>query len=260
MGFLLPICSWSQGVFVLGGRLDYESSQLVGRDYNEFYKSYNDYYNLSLTEAFDTINPGDFSHLGFGGSIRFFGPGKLAFQNGLLLTYGRSNVLRTSVFSNGIKSETNWEIGDLNLQYDVGVLIGQSLSLAVHMAGRFRSTDMAFGYYYQDGSYSIGNEYDILGVYSGQTITLDWGFNAGLLVKRFYFQIGMSFPTNAFSDDGLLTLFDQDERQIRWLDLPRDYQQWVDDPANMDPSTGFVRMSSLRSTRLNVGLEFFILK
>lgn len=258
----LPQLSFGQSPFKLGFRFDYEASSLTpGHDMNDFYRSYNNYYSGVIPKPFDTISSGELSHTGWGGSIRYFGAGdQVAFQSGLIFTYGGKDIFREARFQNGIITRTDWRVNDLNTQVDVGILLWRKLTLATHMAARFRSTEIALGYFYQDGSYSLGNEYDILGVYRASTTTLDLGFSIGLNVKRFYLQMGMSYPTNAFSDEGLLTLLDYDERQIRWTDLPRDYETWVNDPANLDLDNGFVRARSLRSTRFNLGIEFFILK
>ena len=248
----------AQHGFVISPRFDYESSVLLDNDLNDFYSSYNAYYAGVIPQPFDTINPGDFSHAAYGGAIRYFTPGTIGFQTGLFVTYGKQQVQRKALFQNGIGSQTDWEVRDLNLQYDLGLSIYQFLNISAHIAGRFRNTELAFGYMYQDGSYSLGNEYDILGVYSASTTTLDFGWSVGIKIKRVYVQMGMSYPSNAFSDDGLLTLMDFDERQIRWTDLPRDYTTWANDPTNLDLDNGFVRAMSLRSRRFNIGFEILL--
>lgn len=257
---LFPFSALAQSPFKVGFRLDYEASTMPRNDMNDFFRSYNDYYAGNIPQTFDTIAAGELSHGGWGGSIRYFGNGdKVAFQSGLVITHGSKEVFREAVFRNGITTRADWKVKDLNVQYDIGMSLYKTLTLAGHMSGRFRFSEIAIGYFYQDGSYSLGDEYDILGVYSANTTTLDFGFSAGLKIKRLYLQLGVSYPTNAFSDDGLLTLLDYDERQIRWLDIPRDYRTWAEDPANIDLETGFVRANSLRATRINFGLEFFLI-
>ena len=243
----------------LSPRVDYESSTLLGRDLNDFFTSYNDYYQSNLTSSFDSLRAGDFGHFNYGGALRAqIGDEKIAFCSGFLFTYGQANAIRSAAHLNGIKAQTDFKVNDYMGQFDIGFKL-YIIQLSTHMAARYRKTQMAFGYYYQDGSYSIGNEYDILGVYLAETITLDVGFSIGLKYKRWYVPLSWSYATDAFSDDGLLTLVDSEKRQIRWRDVPRDFEQWATDPTNMNLETGFVRSKSLRSNRITLGIEYSLM-
>jgi len=78
------------------------------------------------------------------------------------------------------------------------------------------------------------------------------------VLGRFYIPITISYPSNAFSDEGLLTLTDFDKSQARWTDIPRDFETWANDPANIDLDEGFVRAQSFRSTRISIGIEYIL--
>ncbi|MCB0736126.1 MAG: hypothetical protein KDC92_01340 [Bacteroidetes bacterium] len=244
---------------LLSPRVDYENSTLLGNDINQFFDSYNSYYANSTTTFFEPISPGDFSHTNYGGAIRLNLGDPLAIFSGFSFTYGKGMATRQAIHANGLKAQTDFNIFDYVGQYDLGLRYKIFVASA-HMSGRYRKTRMNFGYFYQDGTYSIGNEYDILGVYEASTITLDYGFTVGIKWERFYFPVSWSYASNAFSDDGLLTLVDFEKRQIRWQDLPRDYGQWVADPAGLDPNSQLVRANSFRSNRINIGVEISLFK
>ncbi len=256
---LLPLSSWGQSgdQFQLSLRLEYEASLLQGFDLNDFYRSHNDFHASSSSQFFDTLSATELSHpaLGIGG--RFTSGDDFGFSSGLFLTYGRKSVRREARFLTNIVTRTDLLTRDINLQFDVGFHVQRKFFLHAHMAGRFRKNVFDLGYIYPDGSFSLGNEYDILGVYQSNTTTLDVGGNLAFKIKKVYIPIGISFPLNFASDDGLLTLQDFDIRQARWPEVPRDYRQWATDPANLDPREGLVRSQSFQSVRLNIGIEYW---
>ncbi len=256
--FILGLPFAVEAQFYLAPHFDYERSQLQGFDANDFFRSYNAYYGNNMAEPMDTLLPGEFSHPNWGGALRVFLGEQVAFTSGLLIAYGRARTRHSGRFRNGIVTQTDWEVRDLKFQYDIGICLGRALSLTTHLGGHVRNTIMDLGYVYQDGTYSLGNEYDILSVFKATTVTLDYGFGLALRLKSFYFPLTISFPSNAFSDEGLLTLVDFDERQIRWTDLPRDFETWANDPSNLDLETGFVRANSFRSMRIAIGIEYFL--
>ena len=258
---LLTLTAQAQesGQVYLSLRADYEHTTLQGFDLNDFFRSYNAYYGVNMAQPFDTLGATELSHPAFGGALRFTSGGPVGFHTGLFVTYGTKAVQRQSRFVNDIVTQFDLEVRDLYFQYDVGLLLGGALSLNAHMAGRIRKNWGYLGYVYQDGTYSLGNEYDILSVYQATTVTLDLGGSVGLHLGRVYIPLSISFPTNFASDEGLLSFLDFDETQVRWSDLPRDYTTWANDPVNIDLDTGFVRARSFRALRVNLGLEISLL-
>lgn len=257
---LAPIALSAQDDILVGVTLkaDYGRYTMNDPDINDFYTSYNQFYSNVMVRPFDTLSMREFSHPAYGMGIRVasgkaFGP-----SAGLFLTRGTTRHTEQAEFQNGIISQTDFLVKDVVCQVDAGFHAGQVLYLHGHIAGHFRTTIMDFGYFYQDGSYSIGNEYDVLGVFHGWTTTLDVGANAMLRLGRVMIPVGISFPTNFASDGGLLSFTDYDITRIRWNDLPRDFETWANDPASLDLEEGFVRMESFRSVRLNVGVEIFL--
>ncbi|MCB0705135.1 MAG: hypothetical protein KDC34_07485 [Saprospiraceae bacterium] len=243
------------GVFL---RAEYERSTMENYDLNDFFRSYNDYYAGVIPQPFDTLLGTDFSHFGYGTGIRFYTGEVFGFAGSLFGTYGVKKESRTAIFQNDITTQADFRVRDMNIQIDLGVHIYRILFLQGHLTGRFRKTVLDLGYFYQDGSYSIGDEYEIIGVYSGLTTTLDVGGSVGIKLGPVFIPVSISFPTNMFSDGGLITLLDYDKQKTRWSDLPRDYKTWADDPANVDLDNGFVRMESLQSVRINIGIEYII--
>ena len=158
---------------------------------------------------------------------------------GLELFWERSTLDRTGQFRNGIRTQCDFLFKDFTFQTDIGFKAGP-LVLAGIMAGRVRQIEFDLGYIYQDSTYSIGNEYDVLSAHNSMHTTLDLGYTIGLKIKRFYISYQRTWPTNFATDEGLLTLVDFDERQIRWSNVPTDFETWANDPDNLDLDNGFV--------------------
>ena len=242
------------GGFLL--RVEYESSELQGFDLNDFFRDYNRFYGSNMAQPFDSIGARELSHPSIGAGFRIASGENIGFTSGLFCTYGSKSIQRSAEFQNGIITQTDLRVRDFNVQFDLGIHIKQILFLQGHMGGRFRSNYLDLGYVYQDGSYSLGDEYDILGVYHSPTTTLDFGASIGVKLGPVFIPVSITFPTDFASDDGLLTLMDFDKRQARWVDLPRDFTTWANDPANLDLDNGFVRANSFRSVRLTIAAEF----
>lgn len=239
-------------------RGDYESSQLTGFELNDFFQSYNAYYGVNMKQPFDTVATSGLSHAGWGMGMRFLSGDNAGFATGIFLTYGSKSIRNESIFANNLLTRTDFRVKDYNCQVDVGFHLKRFLLIQGHLSARVRESLFDLGYVYQDGSFSRGNEYDILGVYHGSTITLDVGASAGLKLGPVFIPVGISFPTNMVPDDGLSTMLDYDITRIRWNDLPRNYQMWADDPVNFDPFEDAVRTQSFRSVRINIGVEIWL--
>ncbi|MDX2246520.1 MAG: hypothetical protein SF052_07090 [Bacteroidia bacterium] len=239
-------------------RGDYESSQLSGFELNDFFQSYNEYYGVNMQQPFDTVAVKGLSHAGWGMGMRFLSGDNAGFATGIFLTYGSKSLRNEAIFANDLLTRTDFRVKDYNCQVDIGFHLKRFLLIQGHISARIRESVFDLGYVYQDGSFSRGNEYDILGVYKGSTITLDVGASAGLKLGPVFIPVGISFPTNMIPDDGLSTLLDYDITRIRWNDLPRNYQVWADDPVNFDPFEDAVRTQSFRSVRINIGLEIWL--
>jgi hypothetical protein len=239
-------------------RLDYTQASHQYNDFNDFFRSYNAYYGANMAQPFDTLAPTVFSHPNFGLGLRFTGGGIIAPTGGFFITYGRMTHAARAEYANGIQTAADFMVRDLNVVTELGLSIGRVLSLSAVMAGYFRRSVVDMAYIYQDGTYSLGNEYDLLSVHSASVTSLDFGAAAALRLGRFNFPVSITFPNQLISDEGLLTFLDYDERQIRWSDIPRDYATWADDPASIDLDEGFVRAESLRSLRITFGVEVFL--
>lgn len=251
--WLLPSATFAQiGPFL---RVDYTQARHQADDLNDFIRSYNAFYGSNMARPLQEISPTQFSHLNYGAGFRL----SYWFTTGLYLSYGTVDHRTTGEYQNGIQTRMDIGVRDLNLVYELGVSLWNVVTLQGVMAGYFRKSVVDVGYVYQDGTYSIGNEYDLLSVHQAWTTSLDLGWSVGLRLGRFHIPVTVTYPNQWISDEGLLTFLDYDERQIRWSDLPRDYATWAQDPANLDLDNGFVRAESLRSFRITVGLEVYLI-
>lgn len=259
LGCLSPLFAFSQSGFAgFTLRADYGSYRMPENDLNDFFRSYNDYYGASMKVPFDTLSATVFSHPSFGAGVRYASPGVVGFSTGLFVQFGRKAFTQQSQFQNDIITETSFLVKDYTYQIDVGFHVMSILFIHGLLAGHTRNATLDLGYYYQDGSYTLGNEYDILGVYSALNSTLDVGFGAMLKLGPVIIPVSISYPTNAFSDGGLISIMDFDTHRVRWNELPRDFRTWADDPVNMDLDNGFVRGETLNSVRINVGIEILL--
>ncbi|MEO0469990.1 MAG: hypothetical protein AAF206_10255, partial [Bacteroidota bacterium] len=237
-------------------RAGYEYSTLQAFDLNDFFQNYNAFYGSEMAQPFDTIAATEISHPELGAGFRIAHGENIGFTSGIFATYGSKRLQRTAEFQNGIGTQADLVVRDLNLQIDLGIHIKQVLFLQGHLSGRFRRNFLDLGYVYQDGSYSLGDENDVLGVYSAETTTLDFGASVGVKLGPVFIPVSISFPSEFVSDDGMLSMVDVDNRQAGWTDLPRDFATWVNDPANVDLDNGLVRANSFQSMRINVAVEF----
>lgn len=256
--FLLPqmVMAQSKVNYSLAFRIDYESSRLLGDDLNDFFLSYNEYHASFTSLFFDTLRANDLSHFNFGVGSRIRVGEEMGFSGSALMTFGRRTIRRDAIFLTNITTRTDLQVNDLTLHFDGGIHYQHKYFAHMQIGMRSRRNVFDVGYIYADGSYSLGNEYDILGVYQSFTTTLDLGLNLGIRVKQFYIPIGISWPVVLFPEDRLyLEDFDlaQDNSQ-----LPRDYAQWANNPATLDPATQLVRGESFRAMRINIGLEFWL--
>ncbi len=239
-------------------RLDYTRATHQWNDFNEFITSYNAYYGSNQPTPLDTLSPTQFSHINYGTGLRLMTDGPVNFNFSFLMTYGGMQHQLLGEYANGIQTQVDFRVRDISSQVELGIGFGGVFFINGIMAGYFRNTRVDIGYIYQDGTYSVGNEYDLLSIHSSPTTSLDFGLGAGLKLGPVYIPVNVTFPNSFISDEGLLNYTDWDEQQIRWSDIPRDYQVWANDPANLDPETDLVRAESLRSMRVSIGFEFLI--
>lgn len=256
---LLPLSIWGQSGDLpkLSLRLEYEASALQSFDLNDFYRSYNEYHASFATQYFDTLSASELSHPAIGLGTRFAIGEDFGFSSGLFFTYGRKSIRREARLLTNIVTRTDLLTHDSNLQLDLGFHLQRKFFLHGHIAARFRKSILELGNLYPDGSLSLGNEYDILGVYQANTTSLDLGVNAAFKIKKIYIPIGISWPIAGLSGDGMQWMQDFDTRQSRRTELPRDYEQWANNPANIDPATDLVRTESFQAIRLNIGIEYW---
>jgi len=133
-------------------RADYELSSLTGDDINDFFDSYNAYYGTNMVREFEDIPVNAFNHINWGGGIRLLGLSnekkKVDLSTGLFVTYGSGNWSQDGEFRNGIITQTDFVTRDYTLQYDLGILLFNRLSLTGFIGGRFRTTILDVGYFY----------------------------------------------------------------------------------------------------------------
>ncbi|MEL6653079.1 MAG: hypothetical protein AAFQ87_19925 [Bacteroidota bacterium] len=258
LALMLPLLALGQSKpsYYLSLRVDYEASRLLGDDLNDFYLSYNEYHASFTSLFFDTLRANELSHFNFGLGSRIATGEDIGFSGSAFLMLGRKTIRRDAIFLTNIVTRTDLQVNDLTLHFDGGIHYQRKYFAHLQVGMRSRRNTFDVGYIYADGSYSLGNEYDILGVYQSFTSTLDLGLNLGIKVKQFYIPIGISWPVVLFPEDRLY-LEDFDALQGN-NQLPRDYRQWANEPAGLDPATQLVRGESFRAMRINIGLEFWL--
>ncbi|MEL7340746.1 MAG: hypothetical protein AAGM67_09690, partial [Bacteroidota bacterium] len=233
--FSLPLAAMAQSkaTYSLIVRGDFESSRLLGDYLNDFFLSYNDYHASFTSQFFDTLAPNDLSHFNFGLGARISSGEGIGFSGGTFLSFGRKTVRRDAAFLTNITTRTDLQVNDLTIQFEGGLHYQNQYFAHVQLGLRSRRNVFDVGYIYADGSYSLGSEYDILGVYESFTSTLDLGLNLGIKIKQLYIPLGISWPVVVFPEDRRWL---QDFDVVRtYTQLPRDYRQWANDPDGLNP-------------------------
>lgn len=259
LSFFISFSQNGEGFFSL--RTDYEIAKFKEFQLNDFVRSFNSYYSGFLPQEMDTLTANSSSHFNFGIGGRFTTGGRKSagFSGGILLLYGTRGNNYKAISQNNITTNMDVRYKDWTNQIDIGFHIRQIAFFHVHMAGRFRNTVIDLGYYYPDGTYSIGGEYDLLGIYSAKTSTLDFGGSIGFKLGPVYVPFTISFPS-AFAQFEGVSVTDYDIRQFRWPDLPRDFETWANNPENLSTENGFVRSNTFRTVRMSVAVEILLNK
>ncbi|MBN8589190.1 MAG: hypothetical protein J0L94_12820 [Rhodothermia bacterium] len=235
----------------------YGADRMDNANLNTFVSSFNAYYSTYIKakyEDFPAVLSGPMYRVGYRGS------GLVGSKIAVALHYqsGKHHVPRTALLGSGLKNEMNLDVVNRDVLVELGVG-GKRGFINALMQGQFRNSTITYYTVYQDGSRSIGYEFDINGYYEVSTPEIMAGVSAGLrLGKRVIIPIQVVFPVWLPGGD-TINMTDYDTSRYRSNDFPREFDFWVKDRLGVDQENALTQ-GDFRGVRISVGLEIQLTK
>lgn len=249
---LFPLMSFAQSKGGLTVGVVYGLDRYKAEDLNTFVETFNQYYATyikSKYEAFPDALSMPLVRLGYRGT----GVAGTKLALGFQYQFGHTNVIRTATLGSNVKNEMDLRMLNRDVVLEMGFGGKRGFVNAV-MQGQFRKTTMTYHTIYQDGSRSIGYEYDINGYYEVETPEIMAGLSTGLrLGKRMTIPIQVVFPVWLPGGD-FVNMTDYDTSRYRSNDFPREFDFWVKDRLGVDSGNALTE-GGFRGMRITVGLE-----
>ncbi|MBL7979805.1 MAG: hypothetical protein JNN12_15825 [Bacteroidetes Order II. Incertae sedis bacterium] len=222
---------------------------------NSFVESFNTYYAANIKAkyaSFPEALPGPVIRVGYRGSGLAGSKLAMAFQ----YQTGKHHIPRSATLGTGLKNELDLDVVNRDVLIEVGVG-GKRGFLNALMQGQFRNSTITYYTVYQDGSRSIGYEFDINGYYEVSTPEIMAGVSAGLqLGKRVIIPIQVAFPVWLPGGD-FINMTDYDTSRYRSNDFPREFDFWVKDRLGVDEGNAITE-GNFRGMRISIGVEILL--
>lgn len=223
---------------------------------NKFVNSFNTYYQVGMKKPFDNYQDYQFQGVQFNIGYRYLQFNKTSFSYYMGYSFSHSEQGNSVKIHNntGYDLETAFSCHDFSLE--AGVQIKSRFYMHGLVGLGIRDIQAKMWKVYQDGSRSMGYEYDINGWY--QTNSFSWQFGGTLGFRIWHFMIPIKVWYEVpFTADNMLSLTDFDVNRYRNSELPNDYNQWlnsnvVKDENNRIPENDFMGL------RIQAGIEFMI--
>lgn len=254
LGLPLSIQTYAQKGGLTAG-LVYGVDRWKSDDLNTFINTFNTYYTQNTKSAFETTSStltAPMLRVGYRGFGLLGGKSSFAF----LYQTGNSQLKRNFTFANDLKNELDLHIRNRDILVEVGISNPKGYINAL-MQGQFRYSKITYSTLYQDGSRSLGYEYDLNGVYELNISEIMAGISAGYRVgKRLTIPVTVSVPAWLPGGD-FIFMTDYDTSRYRSNNFPREYDLWAQDRLGVDTENGLSE-STFRGIRFTIGLEYQI--
>ncbi len=245
----------AQAALVIAPHIGVQTEKFDQSGLNSFFTSWNEFYTMGNGHAFDTIN--GFSQQGMDAGVNFIIYGDLD-KSSFFLSYGlfrnKSTISRTSKIWSNRTNKLTLSFRDIEIPVQFGATIGRRAMIGMNFDFLFRKARLDFETIYQDGTKSIGNEFDLNGVYKISVPDLFFGPALALRFGKFSIPVSVTFPLKMFKNSDL-PLTDYDANRFRSTYFPNDFQVWRDDVLGENEENAIFQ-SELKGMKFMVGIEY----
>ncbi len=148
------------------------------------------------------------------------------------------------------------KFSDIKVPFDFGYTYNGIITFFAASDFTFRDVQLAYWQYYPDGSKSLGNEFDINGVYTTNIPILFLGGGFALRFKNFL--IPIRFTTGfELANIERIPITDYDANRFRISDFPRDFAVYQNDPTGAN-TENVIYKDELRGTSISFGIRYLI--
>lgn len=223
---------------------------------NKFFNSFNQYYTVGMKKPFDTLSSSSFQGYQFNIGWRYFDREKSSFSSYIGYAFGYS----TNANSVKIHNNTGYDLESAFSCHDFMFEGGYQIQSRVFIHGLLgigiRDIQAKMWKVYQDGSRSMGYEYDINGWYQTNSFSIQLGGSLGVRIWHFFIPFKIWYEVPFFSDNAL-SLTDFDVNRYRDNQLPNDYTQWLNSNVTIDENNR-IPENDFMGLRIQTGIEFSI--
>jgi hypothetical protein len=223
---------------------------------NKLVNSFNDYYQVGLKKPFAGYDLGSMQGFNINIGYRYMKRETSGFSayGGYMFGYSH-NFNSVKIWNNtGYDMEMAFKCHDF--LFEGGYQIKGKVFMHGFVGIGIRDIQVQMWKVYQDGSRSMGYEYDINGWYKTNSFSAQFGASLGFRVWHFFFPLRVGYEVPFFKDN-TLQLTDFDVNRFRSHNLPNDYSLWLvsnisNDDNNRIPENDFMGL------RIHFGVEFMI--
>lgn len=252
--FLLCLNGQTQnsGLVILGG---YQASGTKTADLNRFVSSFNAYYHGVIPSPLSEYKMVQSHGYNVGGGYRYLNRERTTFSFFGGYAFASAFNRNSATFANGIGMDFAHKMRDHQIFLETGVGIKGVVFINACLDFMFRKTSLRSATVYQDGTKSIGGEYDINGMYTGTTNAFAPGISVGGRVWNF-FLTGRVLYTLPFLKTPLY-LTDYSAWRYRSHNFPQDFGEFIADVDGSNQENG-INANNYNGLLIQLNLEFMI--
>lgn len=233
----------------------YQGSGIHPTDLNTFVSTFNTYYQGVIPVPLKSYSLFPSHGFNIGVGYRFFKRERTAPSLYIGYAYAQTMTKNRAVFQNGIGYDFGLKMRDHLVYIEGGVGIKGRVFVNACADFLIRKGTMRSATVYQDGTKSIGTEYDLNGMYTGSTVAFAPGISIGARVWHFFINGRLLYSIPMLKSTLYLT--DYSVMRYRSHDFPKDFGVFINDVSGSNQENG-IKADGLNGLLLQVNLEFMI--
>lgn len=251
---ITSVCIKVQAQFFIAPHIFYHKEGIKPVGLNSFMDSYNSYYSVGMKDPFDHFGSLPSWGMGYGVDLINWnlGGGGIYFRSGILISHAKTSS--SAKIWNNYSNEIILKMNDWRVPFDFGVNIKGVASLFLASDFTFRKTELEMWTIYPDGSRSIGNEFDINGVYTALHPIFNLGVGAAFRVWKLTIPVRLTYGFNLFNEVRV-PLTDYDANEYRSNDFPRDFSLWLNSLVGANPEN-VVYKDEITGMHFSIGIKY----